>query len=76
MIQYDLLKSKIKSKGLLTSDLCKEIGIDTSTFHRKVNSDGIKFTVGELQEIAKTLDLSMQDLQDIFFGEKVAETQQ
>ena len=47
-------------------ELAKKIGVDSSTISRKLASDGLKFTVGEVHEIAEVLELSASECKDIF----------
>ena len=53
-------------------ELAKKIGVDSSTISRKLASDGLKFTVGEVHEIAEVLELSASECKDFFFVLKLA----
>lgn len=59
------LKGKIVEKGLNVEKLCKIIGMDKSTFYRKLN-DFEKFTIGDAVKIKDALELSDQEATDIF----------
>lgn len=67
MVEISSLKARISEKGTSIKVLAKEIGLDQSTFYRKMRADGMTFTVKEVTEIAKVLDLSGKELSDIFF---------
>ncbi len=65
----NLLRGKIRENGLAQSDVAVKIGMDPSTFSRKVSSKGLKFTVGEMHSIANVLHLSNDECRDIFLPE-------
>lgn len=62
----NLLKGKIRERGLKQSEVADKIGVDSSTFSRKIAADGLKFTVGEMHQIADVLGLSSGECCDIF----------
>ena len=65
----NLLRGKIRENGLTQSDVAVKIGMDSSTFSRKVSSNGLKFTVGEMHSIANVLHLNNDECRDIFLPE-------
>lgn len=62
----NLLRSELKERGLTQQEFASKIGMDSSTLSRKLTSDGLKFTVGEIHEIAATLDLTADECTSIF----------
>ena len=60
------LRKKITDCKMTRSKLADCIGIDPSTFSRKMKSNGLSFTVGEMQKIVETLDLTAEDAIQIF----------
>ena len=62
-----MLKEKIKKKGMNVEMLAEKIGIDKSTMYRKLNMD-ISTTVAEAVKIKEVLALTAEDTKDIFFG--------
>lgn len=54
--------------------VAEQIGIDKSTFYRKLNGEGKGFSVVEAQKLAKVIPLSNEEAISIFFGMKVAKT--
>ena len=72
MVNILKLKGKIVEAGFSISVLSKELGIDRSTFYRKLNEDGTVFTIKEVNVMCDKLHLSLKDLQDIFFNKLVA----
>jgi putative cro-like protein len=66
------LKGKIVENGLNVSQLASSIGIDKTTLYRKLTSNGDTLTISEAEKIARTLNLSMEDVNAIFFTDFVA----
>lgn len=69
-------KSKLKAiafeHGYTYSTLATSIGINKSTFYRKLNEDGERFSVKEIKAIAEKLSLTKEDVFNIFFKIVVA----
>lgn len=65
----NILKGKIREHGLTQGDVAERIGMDSSTFSRKVSAAGLKFTVGEMHAIAAVLFLTNDECRDIFLPE-------
>lgn len=66
------LKGKIVENGINVEKLASLIGIDRSTFYRKLNNQGETFTVREVNLICKHLKLSKDEAMEIFFANYVA----
>lgn len=63
-----VLKAKMYECGYNDQKIAEAIGIDVSTFYRK-KSGLSDFTREEIKRIKDTLDLSLDDVDRIFFGE-------
>lgn len=61
------LKGKIVEKGLNIEQVADMIGVDRSTFYRKLNNAD-KITIGEAARIKDALLLSDGDAYDIFLA--------
>lgn len=72
MTNADKLKATLKEKGMSVEEVSKLIGIDKSTFYRKLASDGATFTVGEVDKMSKALSLTVEEINAIFFSDYVA----
>lgn len=72
MTNADKLKATLKEKGMSIEEVSKLIGIDKSTFYRKLASDGATFTIGEVDKMSKALSLTVDEINAIFFGNFVA----
>ena len=67
-IDIDLLQKVIKDRGTNVSSLANMIGMDPSTFYRKLQAKGIKFTIGQMHSIVDVLSLTDAEASEIFFG--------
>lgn len=67
MTNADKLKATLKEKGMSIEEVSKLIGIDKSTFYRKLASDGATFTIGEVDKMSKALSLTVDEINAIFF---------
>lgn len=72
MTNMNLLKSKIVEKGMSVAIVVENIGMDKSTFYRKLANNGENFTVEEVYKIALILGLSAKEVNAIFFDLEVA----
>lgn len=72
MVNVNKLKGKIVECGLNVETLAGQIGIDKSTFYRKLTNDGETFTIGEADSIAMALNLTGDEVNAIFFSQYVA----
>lgn len=59
------LKDKILDLGLNVESVAQKIGVDKSSFYRKLNN-GEKFTIGEARRIKGALSLSDDEVNEIF----------
>ncbi len=71
-INTELLRQKMKEQNIGPDQVSEKMGIDRSTFYRKMNAGGVKFTIGEVQRIIAVLELSDSDAANIFFSRTVA----
>lgn len=65
-VNIEKLREKMAEKNVSNEDMAKLMGIDASTFYRKLKSDGTNFTVGQMHTIADVLGLSNEDTTSIF----------
>lgn len=70
MNKYKLLY-RIKECGKTADSFSKEIGMSRSTFSKKCNGKS-EFTQSEICKAAQLLELSSDDVVDIFFNQKVS----
>ena len=70
MVDVAKLKKRIIEKNTTQESLALSIGIDRSTLHRKLKSNGESFTVGEVRKIAAELSLLDQEVFEIFLTHK------
>lgn len=62
-----VLKGKIIGNGTTIEAVASAIGVNRSTFYRKMKSNGGNFTVEEIKKIVGVLQLSKDEAVAIFF---------
>ena len=67
-VDTELLKKSIAASGKTKETVAKEIGIDYSTFVRKMKCDGLAFSVGQMHKIVEILNIPKEDAANIFFA--------
>lgn len=72
MVNVNKLKGKAVEKGIPLKDLAEAAGITLSTLYRRMANGGEAFTIREVRQIARQLDLTEAETNDIFFGVIVA----
>ncbi len=65
MVNKQEFKATIIKKGYTNVELSQKIGMNPATFYRKLNSNA--FTLNDLEKIRKALDLSLEEVELIFF---------
>ena len=65
---YAKLLGRIKECGLTQEQLAKAIDKDKSTVNAKLNGKSV-FTVKEIDDICKVLDISNNEIGDYFFAQ-------
>ena len=69
MFNRRLLESKMVLKGINVKKLSEALGINESTFYRKLKNDG-DFNRSEINTIINVLEI--EDPESIFFAEELA----
>lgn len=67
MANMNMLREAIKNSKHSISSLSQAIGMDESTFYRKLGRNGASFTVEQANAIKFELGLSVSAAQKIFF---------
>ena len=68
LVNVDRIRSILTEKGISVSDISEKIGINRSTFYRKLNRKGADFTIKEVDAISKELNLTWDEVVSIFFS--------
>lgn len=76
MVNLNKLRGKIVENGYSIDALAKKIGINKSTFYRKMNENGDNFSIKEANAIVELLNLNASEATSIFFAAYVADMQQ
>ena len=67
-----MMKSVMVLNGDTNAILAGVIGISPQTFSAKINENGGEFTQSEITKIRERYNLSPEEVDDIFFKEKVS----
>ena len=70
----EILKKKYGTRS--AEKAAKELGIDPSTFYRKLNNNGDDFTIEQMRRIIAITEMSEDEAVDIFFTDELADTQE
>lgn len=65
MTNKNKLKAKIMEAGYTITSLAKSLNISKTTLSQKINNK-IKFSQNNIREISKKLDLTPEEIQEIF----------
>ena len=71
-INTQLLKARMVERGISAENLAKLVGMNPSTFYRKMKTGGNSFTVAEMFAIVDALELTDEDAVRIFLQRKLA----
>lgn len=72
MVNVDRLRGRMVEYKINVDKMAALIGINRATFYRKMENNGEAFTIREVNVMSKALNLSLTEVNDIFFGEKIA----
>ncbi len=70
MFNERLFRAKVVYNGYTLSEVAKKIDINESTLHRKLK-DGGTFTRSEISKLIDALNLTSDELTEIFFAENL-----
>lgn len=65
-VNMDKLRGKIAECHITQEELSFQIGINPSTFSRKMKADGLAFTVGQMHKIVDVLGMTADEARQIF----------
>lgn len=72
MVNIDKLKTALKERNISIEQASAAIEVNPVTFYRRINKCGEKFTVSEVEKLARLLNLNGESIQSIFFDDKLA----
>lgn len=67
-VNVDKLRGKIMECGLTQEKVAAQLSMDRSTFSRKMKSEALDFSVGEMHCMAEVLKLSREEASQIFLA--------
>ena len=62
----EMLRGKMAELRISPEAMAEKIGVDASTFYRKLKTEGVTFTVGQMHKIVDVLGLSREEATSIF----------
>lgn len=62
----DKLRGKMVEQRMTHEELADAIGVNPSTFYRKMKANGLAFTVEQMHKIVSALDITPAEAQQIF----------
>lgn len=62
------LRGKIAERGLTQEKLAIELAMDKSTLSRKMKSEGLEFSIGDMHRLVGVLNLTKKDASEIFLS--------
>lgn len=65
-IDVERIKTRMSELGLTVKDVVASLGIDESTYYRKMANDGKTFSVEQVQKLSVLLNLTKQEASEIF----------
>lgn len=68
-INIQKLKGKMAEENISANELSNAIGVNKTTFYRKLREGGGKFTVEQIQGIATKLSMTPNEAMNIFLGQ-------
>lgn len=68
MTNISILRGKIAERNTTQEAVADKMGINRSTFYRKMKEGGKPFTVEEVQKLARALSLTSEEIMRIFFA--------
>lgn len=71
-MNIEKMKQFMKEHEIKSCDVAKALGINESTWFRKIGRNGETVTIKEMNTIIETFNIPMSEAADIFFDEKLA----
>lgn len=72
LVNVNKLRGKIVENELNVATLAEKIGVDATTLYRRISDGGETFLIKEVQAIARELNLTIDEINSIFFADYVA----
>ncbi|WP_342387200.1 helix-turn-helix domain-containing protein [Salinicoccus bachuensis] len=66
MVDTLKLKELLTKKNMTQEKVAAAIGMDRSTFYRKMKGGGESFTIGDIQKMVEVIPLTKGEAKDIF----------
>ena len=67
-VDVQALRKRIDQAEMNQETVANEIGMNRSSFYRKMRNRGVGFRIDEVQKMSVVLNLTPDEVRDIFFG--------
>lgn len=67
MVHINVLKGKMVERSVTAVDLANAMGVNNSTYYRRMRNDGNNLRVKDINAIKETLNLSADEFCAIFY---------
>ena len=68
-VNVNKLRGKIAESGMSNEMVADALGIDGSTFFRKMKADGLSFSIGQMHSLVSVLHMTPAEACDIFLSQ-------
>ncbi len=68
-VDVNALRKSISDRGMTQEAVARAIGVDNSTFIRKMKCDGLSFSIGQMHKLVEVLSIPKAQATDIFLHE-------
>ena len=72
MVNLKKFKRILKQKNSSIQQVAEDLSVNKSTIYRKLQNNGESFTIKEINTIVNNLNLSKEDIINIFFALDIA----
>ena len=65
-VDTNKLRGKMAERRVTQEELARQIGMNAATFYRKMQANGLAFTVGQMHDMVDFLHMSADEATNIF----------
>ena len=72
MVNIERLRTALRDRNVSVEQAAEALGVNPVTFYRRINRNGEKFTISEVDKLADLLNLDSDAVNTIFFDKRLA----